>query len=247
MKSTFTILAGAVAGLAAGMLGVLLTTDDGPRAQPAATEPLLPAETTSEATEALAGELAALTDEIENLRARIAWLEEAAANPRQPVDTSPEPLAQADEELTELATALATPGRPLPENLKVGVEQVLQDVRQAERAERDARRAEVIEERTEERLTELVDELGLTPVQTEQMRTHLASYSTKRNEIFETARESGDFFNVRESMRDLRRESDEALALILDPTQLDRYEELDDNRGDRDRRGRRRDGDETRR
>lgn len=252
MKNTLVIAGAAAAGLIAGGLSPLLFSGSitGSRsATPAAAPGLTPRETASEdpESETLAAELEALRSEIEALQMRIAWLESDADDRREPVAVASELAEASDTESDALVAALSRPGEPLPEQLKLGVEQVLQDVRDAERAERAARRAEVLEEQTEERLTELVTELGLTPVQTDQMRDHMTAYAKKRADLMDTARENGDFMSTRESMRDLRRESYDALATILDPVQIERYRELDDDRrGGRDRRGRDREEDRAR-
>ncbi|MFT5050729.1 MAG: hypothetical protein ACI8QZ_002132 [Chlamydiales bacterium] len=241
MKNTLSIAiaAGAVAGFLAGSLSSLVFSPTLARGPAAGLEPVAatPAGGSAPSPEVYA----ALRSRLDELTMRLALVEAGADHRREPAGNLPD-LALAnggeDETLAELASALGTPGKELPDSLKLGVEQVVQDVRNAERQEREAERAEAQSERTETRLSELVTALDLTGVQTNEMRDYMTDYAEKRAELMETARASGDFYNVRDSMRTLRDESRTSLALILDPRQLELYQETeDDGRGRGERRG----------
>ena len=240
-KTTFApVLMGAAAGLAAGALSAFFVLES-KRSEPAVpAEGLAPRAVGSVESVGITGkQFDALKSQLEELQMRVAFAEAMAREARQPVALDEvEPaleMAAASDPLAQLGDLSA----PVSGEFKQGVEQVMQDVRDAERRERDARRTEAIEVRTEDRLANLVTELGLTPVQTDQMREHMTEYEKKRGTLLQEARDREDFYGMRESMRDLRRESQESLATILDPTQLERFEEIDDSfRGPRDRGGR---------
>jgi len=247
MKHTITIAiaAGTVAGFLAGSLSPLIF---GPVETKAPALALVPSSRPAPETvqpSPSPERLDALRSQIDVLELRLAVLEAGASDRREPAEEGPgDPLAEAAEEraLSELASALQKPGSQLPDTLKLGVEQAVQDIREAERLERDAQRAEALIDRTETQLASLVTALDLTPVQTDAMRDYITTYEEKRTQLREDARDSGDFNSIRESMRTLRDESRTSLALILDPTQLELYRETEDDRRGGGRGDRRRDG-----
>ena len=77
---------------------------------------------------------------------------------------------------------------------------------------------------------ELTEKLGLTGHQTNELRTILTDSNSKRSETFRTLRESGDWGNMGEPMRQLRDETNQALANVLDPTQYEQYQKLEGSR-----------------
>lgn len=249
MKPTLTIalLAGSVAGFAAGMLAAGLGRGSAATGSPVDPAPLERSEqggVTRGELQHAADEIAQLRTHLDELGTRLAWLEAERPAMRREVESIAEvadPETEADP-LTELASALGTPGARLPDALRADMAQIVQDVRAAEREERLEARAEEELERNEARLAELVIALGLTPTQTDLMRTQMNAYSKKRAELLESARENGELYSVRDAMRSLRDESRDAVAAILDPMQLELYRDQED-----DRRGRRRGPDDERR
>lgn len=229
MKSLVTgIVSGAVAGgLAAAVTVVLLASDEAPPPTARAATPAGDAQ--------LAARVAALEKERDDLRMRLGALEQrpaVAAAPRETVaPIEGDELAALQDELHALAGALRDPGSgDLPPGFVEGVGQALDAIRAQEDREREERRQEVLEERIDERLAELAQELGLTRVQTGELRTAYLDLDAKRTELFRNARDTGDFGSVRDGFRDLRRDTDAALERILTPLQLEQYRELEDDR-----------------
>lgn len=151
----------------------------------------------------------------------------SAAN-RQPVmDTSGDSadLAQVKQEYQQLVAAMNDPEAVLPETLRAGVSQALDDIRAQEERERDERREAAAEKRLEDRIAKLASDLGLDHIQVGEMRNILVTENTNRTEMFTKMREGGDFGNMREAWGKLRDDTNDALAKVLTPIQMDQYKE----------------------
>ena len=228
-----SLAAGLVAGLGGGFLaGHSLT----PQSGEAAAAGLAPA------GQVLSGDsltpsgpnTAQLKRTIDDLSQRVTWLEQERSALERLVQrlegetSTQEALAgEPGESLSELVAALERPNGPLPEPLRLSVEQAVADLRTAEQEERERALAEARALRLDQRMNELVQELSLTSAQTGLLREHLETYEQRRNEAREAAMELGDFGSMRDAMRTLRDESRANLETILDGSQIERFEELD--------------------
>lgn len=221
-----SILAGAAAGFVGALVPSLLSPGParGERAQQVA-----PAEPGDQAYDdrSLRGDIEDLRMLGEDLNLRLRSLEEQgmfADAGRAAVAPKEMDPASFGDDLAALATALRE-GRTT-ENFQVLVASALDEIREQEDQERQAREHEQMLERTELRLTDLTEELGLTPYQVKELRPLLVAQEEKRMELFTAMREgTGDFSNVREQMRTIRDEHIQAVSVVLAPEQLEKYED----------------------
>lgn len=235
------VVAGALAGAVVATALVVTLGSPGERATTPALVPDRPAAATGTALE---HELDALRAQNVELLARVTDLEDRVrdgeAVRRALAEPSEDSGPQGD--ALELAAALHDPGAPLPPKLIEGVTSALETIRANEERERSERRVAAYNERLDEMLGSLDRDLGLTTDQSRNLRTHLESYNVRRTELFESARADG-FQSVRQAFHDLREESEADLARILDPMQLEKFHDLELDRGfDRFGRGRDRPG-----
>jgi len=124
-----------------------------------------------------------------------------------------------------LVAALGNPSADSPDGLQTLVVDALDSIREEEERERERLREEAWESGLEARLAELTTELGLAPYQVDEMRVVFTSERTRRDELFTRARESGEWWSVRDSMRELRGETMDELANVLSADQLEKYQE----------------------
>jgi hypothetical protein len=201
-------------------------------------------------------ELSNLRRETQDLRMRIAELEARSdASTSEPPARKPAPPPdKATEDLSESA-ALRTGDASSQPMLTAQVEQALTDIRAAEDAERAERRKEAMEIALESRVDQLAQDLGLASWQKNELRTALGTAQEKREELWESLRESPERWAIRDSFRDQMRaisdETHQALSGFLTEDQLQHFEaetppwfrggfderEDGDRSGDRNRRG----------
>jgi hypothetical protein len=124
--------------------------------------------------------------------------------------------------------------RPV-EGFDAAVREVLAEEREREQTEEDERRAERWEQRMEERLDELVSEAGVTVPQREAIAKLWESERERTQPLMSAARRGErDFQEVRDEVDAARKETDNAVAKLIDDKQLERYTEMR-SRGGRDR------------
>jgi hypothetical protein len=176
-------------------------------------------------------QLATLERQNSELLARLVELEQrqlmAEAN-RQPVmdtSTESEELAKLKDEYGKLVTAMNDPQAALPDTLRAGVSQALEDIRAQEEQEREEQQKVAAEKRLEDRIGKLASDLGLDNTQVGAMRDILMTESDTRTEMFTKMREGGDFGNMREEMGNLRDSTNDALSKVLTPIQMEQYKE----------------------
>jgi cell division protein FtsB len=182
-------------------------------------------------------EVSALRDENRELHARVVDLElrpvpETLASNREAVETAEliERNREMEEQLTELRelrAALTDPSSGTSPALEATVETALLDIQERQREEREIEREQRRQERLEERIASLTQTLGLDAYQVDEMRLIHDEQSTKFRSVFTEARESGDFGGVRDTMRELRDESQARVESVLSGSQLEIYNELD--------------------
>lgn len=212
----------------------------------------------SSADEALREEFSALAETSGEILQRLRDLEQrqvalelnppTKASLREPVV---EEIAAAElGSLKDLAAALdAVDGTP-PAQLQSLVLDVLASKEAQDRAQRDQRRLEATQDRVNERVTQLREELGLNSRQANDMGRVLLNEQVRRDEFFGKMREGfvGDRESIRDEMHTIRGDARTELEKILAPDQYDRYVELEDSRrgfggwSDRGRESRRSDG-----
>lgn len=212
----------------------------------------------SSADEALREELSALAETSGEILQRLTDLEErqvalelnppTTASLREPVTDEVAPVDLGP--LKDLAAALdAVDGAPSAQ-LHSLVLDVLASKEAQDRAERDQRRLEATQDRVNQRVDELREELGLNSRQANDMGRVLLNEQVRRDEFFGRMREgfSGDRESIRDEMRTIRSDARAEVETILAPDQYDRYVELEDSRrgfggwGDRGRESRGNDG-----
>ncbi len=221
MNAQQLLITAAIAA-AAGSVGAAVTTlalCDAPAQAPAAS--IAP---TGAGDAALRAQLDELRTENRDLVFRVTALETrpAPSESREAV-AAPVEVARASAAATEPLTAAAVP----PTQLHGAVEDALRTIREQEDRDRDERRRQAELERLDRRLEDLAEQLGLAPYQTNDMRTILLAEDEQRDAMFAQARESGDFFDVRDTMRELRDQTQAKVAEVLTPAQYEKYQELD--------------------
>jgi hypothetical protein len=187
-----------------------------------------------ESVAALAERVDTMAMSIETLEHRLAQLGEgggarvaADAVQREEID-----------ELRGLLTAVRDPetGADQLEGLVLNVLEAKED---RDREERDERRREAMEERMDERVAKLTEELGLNGYQAGEMKRILTDEQTTRDEFFTKMREGGNWDReaMRDSMEEIRTTSRTALQTVLSASQYDQYVEQDSGFGGFGRRG----------
>lgn len=148
---------------------------------------------------------------------------------RQPVvapsSADSEELATLKAEYGKLLAAMNDPQGVLPETLREGVSQALEDIRAQEEQERQEQRDAAAAQRLEDRIGKLASELGLDNTQVGAMRDILVKENDTRTEMFNKVRDGGDFGNMRDEMRKLRDDTNDALSRVLTPIQMEQYKE----------------------
>jgi hypothetical protein len=188
--------------------------------------------------EALGSEVLELREQVASLTDRLARLESrevlqvAAQAPR--LEMAPARISAAPgiddetlEEVRSVAAALAGDGASANqlEELVLGV------VEQRELAKEEARQEEArqrMEERTQEQVARLVEDLGLDKYQEDQLWKLVDSQTERREglmEIFES-RDMARMGEARDEMRAMRTEYDESFQGFLTEAQIEQYEEL---------------------
>ncbi|KAA3611494.1 MAG: hypothetical protein DWQ01_05225 [Planctomycetota bacterium] len=209
------LLAGLFAGALGGMLGTMIST---PTEGATSEEVSLDAESLR-SLKALESQLMELSGRVESLEDRpMAALARREIANNESVDGLPA-------ELEELARALQAQGgeNQMPEAFQAQVKKTLEDIREQEDQEREQRREEARVQRREDFLSRVQEELWLDDEQVNRMRELMALNDQKRQQMFEDARESGDWQTVRDQFQDWREESMNQLSSILTPTQYEDY------------------------
>ncbi len=222
-SSTTPVLIGLVAGLVGGILGGMVMSG------PAAAEPITEQTAAAPAAAPQAGEA--------DLPA-----------PAGPLGTDPADLRPLDERLAAVEHELAllqgqvagrrrvdqaapAPGAIDPNTLEPILDQAMSDFLEEREAQQAAERRQREEERRQERLDRqmerLQEQLGLTDAQAHDMQQVLNEADLKRNEFFQTLRESGEFDReaVRDFMTRAQEETNIALGGILNVDQLATFNE----------------------
>ncbi len=217
MNQTSTALLVIVGGLAGGLVGSALFSTAG--------EPLndYSAEAPTLAVDALAGpnplaqRVNALEEGIVILEGQLTRLrEEAGRGPRR--DVPPPDFRPGNQ---PLAAAFHDPA------FEETVLEVLESREEAQRRERDERRALQAEERMDRRMERYAEELGLDAYQTQEMGRILSVSEEKARAFFTELRESGnwDREEMRTTMTEMREGTMDQLSSILSVDQLSQYEE----------------------
>lgn len=229
MKLSLVSLAIAVAAI---LLTVLRPTSSAPAPrETAAVEP---------GADDLRGEIAALRAENAELQARldeIAMRQEllerrpaAAETRREPVPSGDE--IAVDEKLRQLVAALENPALAPASGIESLVLDVLETKEQQEEYDRAERRRQLTEERVQERVLELTEQLGLDSRQANEMHRVLTEEQLGREKLFLDMRDDGVFDRrtMRDGMREIRETTHTELQAILSPGQLEDYESLEERR-----------------
>jgi hypothetical protein len=226
-----SLITGAVAGAVAATVTVLVLGSD-PAApatptaaslQPSAVRPVEPGN--AEALAAVRTELAMLGERVKGLETRPAPARQVVEAPSEVAQAALD--AEAVVQMRELVAALDDPNAAVPAGLTESMRQVYDNIRAEEREERDRERAEFQERQMNERMERYTAALGLDKYQASEMRVILTGEQTRRDEMFASARETGEWMTVRDTMRTLRDETQAALGNLLSPTQLAQYDEMD--------------------
>ena len=231
-----TILVAGLAGsVSAWVTSVMLAPADAKDRAPAhiVGAPALRPAAGSEATAGLRAEVTELEEHHAALSARLMTLEQTLANR---VARDPRSAGETDPALPGRIEPLASRARPEaaeePDASGPFVDTVysaLQEIRADEERERDVLRQEAREARVEARLERLVDQIGIGGYQMDQMRELLLWRETTRDEL-RAAEGLRDREGIKEDYRAMREETEDRLAGILLPEQLDAYRKSEQRR-----------------
>ena len=222
MKSSLLLIAalsGGVTGLGASLLTSGRSGEPRPRPVPS------PTESAQREIEELRSASARLEERLRLLESQMALAE---SRRESAVVSSPVEAAWDQQAIQDLLTALNRPDRPAPPGLARIVEQVVDDKRAREEAEREeARRAER-QQRLDERLDKLALELGLDPNQKKAVRKVISERDEAREALFRSLREGGlggdlNREGIRASMQEINAKADQALQASLTPSQYADY------------------------
>lgn len=242
MKSSEILLAAAVVGLVSGALGAFLVQSFAGSGEAAArsaptSEPARGAVIAPEDGDGLGHSLdelrmgdVALATRIDELEARLASV---ASRAPAALTASVDGRLSASEVSPERLASMLGDGASSPEFVAT-VGRALEEIRAQEEADREAERQALQRQRVEDRVARLQESLGLSNVQTRDLRTVLLDQEDKRDALFSSIRDGqGDPMSMRDSMRDLRDQTNTALQGILTADQYDSYRETerDDFRG----------------
>ena len=232
MKSSILLLAvvsGGIGGAAGAVLTSLALSDDGDARRPA---PVTAAPAPAELAE-LREENARLAERLNRLEVQAslrAGERTAAANPAR---------AESGFDLAEIEALLASlnkPDQPPPAGLQRLVERALEDKEARERAEREEAERIRREERLDERMARMAEELGLDPTQKEQVRAALWKREEAMAAMWREMRNAsgrGSFLGDREAVREkfaaIRDASVQAIQAALSPAQFEQYQEKFEN------------------
>lgn len=134
------------------------------------------------------------------------------------------------EEMKAFLTALKAPGDQLPHQLLTGVQEAVELVEEQRAAERAEERSLERAARVEEQIGEFVSDLSLDPTQVASVRSLLELQEDKRAELREAGGDRGR--EGKDALRDLKRETREAIEGALTPWQLEIYQaSRDEDRG----------------
>ena len=217
MNQTSTALLVIVGGLAGGLVGSALFSTAGEplndysvEAPTLAVDSLAGPNPLSQRVNALEEGIAILEGQLTRLR------EEAGRGPRRDV---PPPDFRSDNQ--PLAAAFHDPA------FEETVLEVLEGREEAQRRERDERRAEQAKERMDRRMERYAEDLGLDAYQTQEMGRILSESEGKARAFFTELRESGnwDREEMRTTMTEMREGTMDQLSSILSVDQLGQYEE----------------------
>ena len=138
------------------------------------------------------------------------------------------------EEMKAFLTALKASGDQLPDQLLTSVQEAVELVEEQRAAERAEERSLERAARVEERIGELTSDLSLDPTQVASVRSLLELQEDKRAKLREAGGDRGR--EGKDALRELKRETREAIEGALTPWQLEIYQaSRDDDRGDRRR------------
>ncbi len=223
-QSLLAVIAAFVMGVAGVAVGTMIS-DDGEAvvATESASEETL--RVLSERVDRVTDQNREMVDRLQSIELQLMSLSaEANARPEPVVLAEVQPVVE-DPEVDAVVAALTDSDSALPETFTEKIGDVVQALRDEERRQRDEERDQARADALEQRLEELAKELQLDAYQVNGMRDIFADSQTKRGELFETARATNDWGNLRESMETIRGEADEALGQLLSPTQMEQYEE----------------------
>jgi hypothetical protein len=221
------LIAAVVAGVASSAVTVTLIDDDGTAAAEGGATSAQELDSLKRLVETVQDRQADLDRQFSDLQLDVL----ASAGNATSGGAGPEPLTASHEELAMLrqeVAALSTKvgGESVEPFMIETVSDALQTIRDQEDKEREEQWAARMEERNEERLEELTEELALDGYQQGQLKQLMDDHATKRDEIMDSARESGDFDGLRDAFTELREGEEATLALFLTPSQLEALEEM---------------------
>lgn len=149
----------------------------------------------------LRAENARLLERLIGIENRPAALAPVRVDADQP--TSAE-VAAIQQDLTSLAAAMRDPNEALPQNFRLQISNVLDDIRAQEEKEKELARKQRDEERKEERFQEMVTALNLNAYQAEQLRGTLDVAMKAMESARDTMMETRDFEGMRTAMEGVR-------------------------------------------
>ncbi len=118
--------------------------------------------------------------------------------------------------------ALESEDPEVQERVRAALRREVDALRDERRDERRTRR----EERANEQVDAFAEKAGLSSMQTEELKTLLESEREQVRDIFRTARQDGDFANIRTKIASIREQTDSEAVPGLDEEQAAAYEKM---------------------
>ncbi len=109
------------------------------------------------------------------------------------------------------------------ERVRGHLRELIQDERQAERAERFEAMQSAMTERVTERVAQLAETAALSEPQRRDVQARLALEQATVMGLFRDARRDGTWGDARQAAEEVRRGTDEQLRALLDPAQYEAY------------------------
>lgn len=219
----FLFLAAVIGAASGGLAGFFLSTPPTPaRGQEIASLPPAQAEPDAD----VLAHLHQLRVENEDLRERIAALEERPLEVREPVAVTVIPAFE--EEVRTWMDSVGEKGTAAPD-LVFSVEKALGVIREREQLEEEIAQEQRRAERTEQKLQKLATRLDLDQHQIGEMRTLWAMQEDSEKRLKEVRME-GDREASREFKRSMREEYRAGLSRILTPDQLESFRAREERR-----------------
>lgn len=207
-----------LSALGAGAVGAVVAGGNGTSdATPASGSVIAQVGEMQSSIDSLRAENARLLERLNSLENRPAAIAPTRVDAEAP--TSAE-VAAIQEDLSALAAAMRDPNETLPQNFRLQISNVLEDIRDQEEKDKQEAREKRDAERKEEKFQEIVAELNLNAYQANQLRTTVDSATEQMKAARELLMESRDWDGMRGAMDEMKESVRTDLSRYLTPEQV---------------------------